>query len=76
MEDLFAANPRNLKLPTTGPALLPVCSSSRSWSAAIAGRASTLPDFGQVKLPQTEFSGVFSVCAPTGPKAAILGANA
>ena len=22
MEDLFAANPRNLKLPTTGPALL------------------------------------------------------
>jgi hypothetical protein len=28
MEDLFAANPRNLKLPTTGPALLPVCPSS------------------------------------------------
>ncbi len=28
MEDLFATNPRNLKLPTTGPALLPVCSSS------------------------------------------------
>jgi hypothetical protein len=27
MEDLFAANPRNLKLPTTGPALLPVCPS-------------------------------------------------
>jgi hypothetical protein len=24
MEDLFAANPRKLKLPTTGPALLPV----------------------------------------------------
>ncbi len=24
MEDLFAANPRNLKLPTTGPALLRV----------------------------------------------------
>jgi len=22
MEDLFAANPRNIKLPTTGPALL------------------------------------------------------
>lgn len=28
MEDLFAANPRNLKLPTTDPALLPVCPSS------------------------------------------------
>ncbi len=27
MEDLFAANPRNLKLSTTGPALLPVCAS-------------------------------------------------
>jgi hypothetical protein len=25
MEDLFAADPRNLKLPATGPALLPVC---------------------------------------------------
>jgi hypothetical protein len=27
MEDLVAANPRNLKFPTTGPALLPVCTS-------------------------------------------------
>jgi hypothetical protein len=27
MEDLFAANPRNLKLPTTSPALLLVCPS-------------------------------------------------
>src|SRR5229473_4930447 len=30
MEALFAANPRNIKLPATGPALLPVCSSSES----------------------------------------------
>jgi len=29
MEDLFATNPKNLKLPTTGPALLPVCTRER-----------------------------------------------
>jgi len=38
MEDLFAANPRNLKLPTTGPALLPVLQLERSRPAADASR--------------------------------------
>jgi hypothetical protein len=36
MEDLFAANPRNLKLPTTGPALLPVYSQNRAVVRACA----------------------------------------
>ena len=36
----------------------------------------TLAEPGQRKLPQTEFSGVFSVRASTGSKTAILSANA
>ena len=38
MEDLFAANPRNLKLPTTGPALLPVCASNPDTMGSATGR--------------------------------------
>jgi hypothetical protein len=57
MEDLFAANPRNLKLPTTGPALLPICPSlGNNRQSDKADHISGLPilassDFGPSRWP-------------------------
>jgi hypothetical protein len=44
MEALFAANPRNLKLPATGPALLPVCPPETTQGVLEERRLSTSED--------------------------------